>query len=283
MTTKTAVITGATSGLGEAAAVALAAEGWRVLVVGRDAARGAAVAARAGHGAEFLAADLFTAEGARALAAAVRARCPTLDLLVNNAGGSFARDARTADGVERTFALNVLAPFALTEALVDLLAASKGRVVNVATDVPKGATADLAAIAGASAGAGLGAYTKAKLCVIGLTREQQRRYGPRGVTVVSLHPGIIPDTRFGAEMPGWVRAVGGFVARAFGMASTTAQAAARYVRLATADVVGGGWYRQDDAAPTAPPAQAGDDAFTADLWARLAAMSSARSSSTVTA
>jgi len=91
-TTKTAVVTGATSGLGEAAALALAKAGYRVLVVGRDEARGADVVSRAraaGSEAELLTADLFSLSDVRRLAREIKARAPSLDLLVNNAGGTF--------------------------------------------------------------------------------------------------------------------------------------------------------------------------------------------------
>jgi retinol dehydrogenase-14 len=97
-TRKTAVVTGATSGLGEAAAIALAREGHRVLVVGRDAERGAQVVAKAkqaGGDAEFLAADLFSLADVHRLAGEIQKRAPRVDVLVNNAGGSFNARATT--------------------------------------------------------------------------------------------------------------------------------------------------------------------------------------------
>src|ERR1700747_2793619 len=91
---RTAVVTGATSGLGEAAALALAARGWRVLGVGRDAGRGAGGVGEgraAGGSAELVTGDLFTVAGVRRVADEVRARVPELQLLINNAGGTFSR------------------------------------------------------------------------------------------------------------------------------------------------------------------------------------------------
>ena len=129
METKTAAVTGATSGLGQAAALALGQAGWRVLVIGRDASRGAEVAKQAGNGSEFLRADLFSLADVRRLALEVKSRAPALQLLVNNAGGVFSKGAPTVDGLERTFALNVAAPFTLTEGLLDALEAGAGRVV----------------------------------------------------------------------------------------------------------------------------------------------------------
>src|SRR6185369_2367979 len=176
VTKRTAIVTGATSGLGAAAAVALAREGYRVILVGRDAARGAEVVARvkeAGGEGEVVTGDLFSLAGLRKLGAELAGRAPRLDLLVNNAGGTFGAKVLTEDGLERTFALNVLAPHALTEALIPSLAAAKGRVLNVVTGVPKKAKTTLDELAGDRSSAGVGSYTRAKLALGVLTKEQQ--------------------------------------------------------------------------------------------------------------
>ena len=270
-TQKTAVITGATSGLGEAAALALAQEGHRVLLVGRDAARGAEVVRRvreAGGEAELLVADLFSRADLARLVGEIRARAARLDVLVNNAGGSFSAQVRTPDGLERTFALNVAAPYALVEGLVDALASARGRVVNVVTGVPHKARATVEELVGPGAKAGMGGYIRSKLALLALTRAWQRRYGDRGVTFVALHPGIIPGTRFGQETPAWIRAVGEAIARLFRLASTREQAAARYLSVATGPVDAGGFYYEGKLRP--PPAQAEDEAFAAGLRAALA-------------
>jgi NAD(P)-dependent dehydrogenase (short-subunit alcohol dehydrogenase family) len=270
-TRKTAVITGATSGLGEAAAEALGREGYRVLIVGRDAARGADVVRRvqaAGGEAELVTADLFSLADVTRLGREIAARAPRLDLLVNNAGGSFNRVERTQDGFERTFALNVAAPYALVEALVEPLAAAKGRVVNVVTGVQSGARAAVEEITGPNAKAGLGAYIRAKLSLIALTRAWQAKYGARGVTFVALHPGVIPGTRFGQENPAWLRRILEGIARLFRLASTLDEAAARYLRAATGPVEPGGFYYEGKL--RALPKQAQDDAFAEALRAALA-------------
>jgi NAD(P)-dependent dehydrogenase (short-subunit alcohol dehydrogenase family) len=251
--TKSAVVTGATSGLGAAAAAALAGEGYYVYIVGRDAERGHEVVAKiqqAGGRAQFVSADLFTVKGVRQLAGEIRSLAPTVDLLVNNAGGVFGERVLTADGLERTFALNVLAPFVLTEELLEPLSRAQGRVVNVVTGVPNGAKATLD-----------------ELALLTLTKEQQNRFRARGVSVVSLHPGIIPNTRFGSHTPRPVRAVMGFVARVFGMASSIDDAAARFVRIGTGDVEPGGFYREGKLSPA--PRLAADPTFARDLWTRL--------------
>jgi NAD(P)-dependent dehydrogenase (short-subunit alcohol dehydrogenase family) len=268
----TALITGATSGLGCAAALALGKQGWRVLVVGRDPARGQEVVtqiAAAGGEAEFLAADLFSLADVRRLASEVEKRAPELHLLVNNAGGTFGARELTVDGLEKTFALNVVTPFVLTEGLIKSLSAAKGRVVNVATGVPsntKAAVDDLP-----TGAAGLGGYTRAKLAVIALTKEQQQRLAPWGITVVSIHPGIIPNTRFGeGVMPAAVRALAGGVAKVFGVASTLDQAAQRYLAAGTGAVEPGAHYAMGSLNPG--PALANEQQFRSALWSKLTSL-----------
>src|SRR5579859_6335944 len=126
---KNVLITGASSGVGLAAARALAAEGARVVMACRDAERGARARAEvskavAGAPPELMLADISSQESVRSLAANVRARLATIDVLVNNAGGIFAQRELTADGIERTFATNHLGPFLLTNLLLDLVCAA---------------------------------------------------------------------------------------------------------------------------------------------------------------
>src|SRR5262245_18809587 len=133
---RTIVITGATSGIGEATAIALARQGARVFVAGRDHARGAAVVKelnRVGGAGEFLSADLLSLRDVARLAAEVLARTASLDVLVNNAGGTFRTKTLSVDNIEATFALNTVAAFALTGHLHGALAQARGRVVNIAT------------------------------------------------------------------------------------------------------------------------------------------------------
>jgi len=268
--TKTAVVTGATSGLGRAAAQALAKRGFRVILVGRDAARGAEAVEEihaAGGRAELVLGDLMTVAGAQAIAAELLERAPRLCLLVNNAGGSFSRAERTADGLERTFALNVVAPFVLTEALLPALEAARGRVVNVVTGVPKGAKTTIAAIAGDKAKPGMQSYIRNKLALLTLTIELQRRYGARGVSFASLHPGIIPGTRFGSEMPAFVQKIGPFVAKLLRIATSLDEAADRFVQVGTGEVEQGGFYYEGKLRDA--PRQAQDPEFAASLRATL--------------
>ena len=266
-TTKTAVVTGGTSGLGAAAAVALGQAGWKVLVVGRDEARGNEVAKRAGSGSEFVQGDLFSLADVRRVAGVLATRAPKLDLLVNNAGGVFSAGAPTVDGLERTFALNVAAPFVLTEALVEPLAAAKGRGVNVGTGIQHGFTTKREQVVGPKANGGMFGYVRNKLALLGLTVEQQRRWGARGVAFVALHPGVIPTTRFGHTMTGFnpFTTIGPLFAKLFRFGVTEAQAAARYVQVGTGAVEGGGYYYEGALRPA--PKQASDAAFGSAVWA----------------
>src|SRR5262249_36737573 len=145
--------------------------------------------------------------------------------------------------------------------------AAKGRIVNVATGLPKGAKTTLDQLTGDKAASGMQSYARNKLALIALTGEQQRRYGDRGVTVVALHPGVIPDTRFGEHMPALLRRFGSFIARLFRFASTLDQAAERYVKVGSGPVSAGGYYWQGDL--RSAPTQAADSAFAGALWARL--------------
>lgn len=269
-TTKTAVVTGGTSGLGEAAAVALGQAGWRVVVVGRDAARGAEVATKAGNGSEFVSADLFSLMDVTRLGAELKKRFPRLDLLVNNAGGVFSAGAPTVDGLEKTFALNVAAPHVLTEALLDSLAAAKGRVVNVVTGLQNGFSTTLDQVAGAKATGGMFNYMRNKLVLLTLTQLQQQKYGARGIRFVSLHPGIIPTTRFGQTMTGVFNpftTIGPFFAKLFRFGITSEQAAQRYVTVATSALEGGGYYFEG--VLRLAPKQALDSGFQEQVWQLL--------------
>lgn len=139
MNGKTVLVTGSTGGIGKETARALAALGARVILVGRDRGRADAAARELGDEAAAVTADLSTLAGLRALAAEVRARHDRLDVLVNNLGGMTAPRTLTADGVETTFAANVLAPYTLTCLLLPLLrAAPAARVVNLTGGIPGG-------------------------------------------------------------------------------------------------------------------------------------------------
>ena len=199
---KTVMVTGATDGIGLVTARALAEEGARVLLVGRNEPKGqralATIRARAkGADLAFLRADLSRMSEIRRLAATVAETEPHLDGLVNNAGGIFDKRQETEDGFERTFALNHLNYFLLTNLLLaKLRAAPAGRVVNVASRAHVGgqiAFDDLHLTRGYK---GWRAYKQSKLANILFTRALARRLEGSTVTANALHPGFV-RTRFG--------------------------------------------------------------------------------------
>ena len=263
MNIKTAVITGGTSGLGEAAALKFAKLGWNVLVVGRDPIRGERVVSEGSSNITFYKADLFSVADVNRLASVLLIAAPKIDLLVNNAGGTFQKNIRTIDGFERTIALNVVTPFVLTQKLLPALAAAKGRVVNITTGIPKSAKLTLDDLTGSKVGAGMKSYISSKLALIALTQEQAKRYSALGVTSAALHPGIIPGTRFGGELPKALLAVGGLVTKLFGLTTTLDQAAERFVNLGTLPIKSGCYYKEGKLAVA--PDSINDAAFTRSL------------------
>ena len=187
-----------------ATAAALAALGARVGITGRDQARAAAAAAgiRAATGnpaVDVFAADMSVQAEVRRLAAQVADAYPRLDVLVNNVGGFWAHRHVTADGLERTFALNHLASFLLTNLLLDRLTASApARIVTVSSGAQARGRIDVDDLQGERKYSGQRAYSQSKLANVMFTYELARRLEGTGVTATVLHPGVV-RTSFGAE------------------------------------------------------------------------------------
>jgi NAD(P)-dependent dehydrogenase (short-subunit alcohol dehydrogenase family) len=206
MTGKTVLITGGTGGIGRATAEGLARLGARVAITGRDAARtraaGAQIAAETGNPAvDTYAADLSSQAEVRRLAEAVLRAYPRLDVLVNNAGGFWGHRHVTADGLEHTFALNHLAPFLLTNLLLDRLTASApARIVTVSSGAQAMGRVDFADLQGERGYSGQRAYNQSKLANVMFSYELARRLEGTGVTATVLHPGVV-RTAFAAEDP----------------------------------------------------------------------------------
>lgn len=201
---RTALITGGTGGIGRATAMGLGRMGANVAITGRDAERAedAAREIREATGATVLVflADLSSQAEVRRLAAEVLDRLPTIDVLVNNVGGYWDTRQLTVDGIERTLAVNHLAPFLLTELLLPRLKRSAyARVVTVASQAHAQGWIDFDDLQGERAYSGARAYSQSKLANILFTHELARRQ-PR-VTANALHPGVV-STAFGAEDPG---------------------------------------------------------------------------------
>jgi NAD(P)-dependent dehydrogenase (short-subunit alcohol dehydrogenase family) len=198
LTGKTVLITGSTDGVGRLVARRLGEAGARVLVHGRDAARGAQVVSdieHAGGEATFFRADLASLAEVRRLAAAVQDETDRLDILVNNAGIGTAGGVRqeSADGFELRFAVNYLAGFLLTSLLLPLLRASApARIVNVSSAGQQAIDfADLMLTHGYS---GARAYCQSKLAQVMFTFDLAEKLAGTGVTATSLHPATYMDT-----------------------------------------------------------------------------------------
>lgn len=205
---KTCLVTGATSGIGYETALGLARAGARVGLVGRDAGRTEDSARRiraevSGASLDIFVADLSSQAEVRRLASAVRADFPRLDVLVNNAGAIFDRRQTTADGRERTWALDHLAYVLLTLELLDLLKGSApARIVNVASAAHNRGKIDFDDVEGARSYGALKAYSQAKLGNLLFTYALARRLEGSGVTVNALHPGVVA-TGFARDTGGW--------------------------------------------------------------------------------
>jgi NAD(P)-dependent dehydrogenase (short-subunit alcohol dehydrogenase family) len=199
---KTVVITGATSGIGLEASDALVRQGAALVLVARDRGRGEAALARLRAKApqariEIRYADMSEMAEVRRLAADLLATVGPIDVLINNAGAIFDRHALTGDGLERTFALNHMGYFLLTNLLLDRLKeAPAGRIVSVASEAHRGATLDFADLTGRNGARGWQAYRRSKLANILFTMELARRLAGTSVTANCLHPGFVAS-RFG--------------------------------------------------------------------------------------
>jgi len=195
MNGKVCVVTGANAGIGRATALGLAKLGATVVLVCRNSERGQAAvreikAVSGNQAVDMVEADLSTQAAVRQLAADFRARYSQLHVLINNAGIAPVRRSLTADGIESAFAVNYLAPFLLTNLLLDELKASApARVVNVAGDFHRKATIRFDDLMSEKDYSGTAANNQAKLALIMFTYELARRLEGTGVTANCLHPG----------------------------------------------------------------------------------------------
>jgi NAD(P)-dependent dehydrogenase (short-subunit alcohol dehydrogenase family) len=262
------LLTGATRGIGRAAAIELAREGVEVALVGRDPERVEELAreARATGGGSPVhehVADLMLMADVRALAEEVRERYAHIDVLANNAGALFASRKETSEGFEQTFALNHLAPFLLTNLLRDRLVG--GRVVTTSSDAHKSGLLDLDDLQAEKSYSAMRVYGTSKLCNILFTRELARR-APE-LHANCFHPGVV-RTGFGKNENGiWrvLTTLGGPFFR------SPQRGARSLVWLATSAEAAPltGEYVQDEKV-LAPSAQAQDETLSEGLWERSA-------------
>ncbi len=271
---KTVVITGATSGIGQVAAETLARQGARVVFVARDAVKARAMLDRliranpdAAH--DWVQADLSTIAAMKAAGEALLAKAARVDVLINNAGAIFDRREVTADGLEKTFAVNHMAYFVVTDVLRPALGPG-ARVVSTASTAHTFGQLDFDDLRSAKGYSAFRAYGLSKLCNILWTGELARRLEGAGVTANCIHPGGV-NTGFGDNAKGWLGALFGLGKR---FMLTPEQGADTLIYLAdSAEVAGrtgGYWVKR---APVQPSAAARDPVAAARLWdvsARLA-------------
>lgn len=194
-------MTGANTGIGKAAAEALAALGADIVMICRDRARGEraraeiiAAATKTGRGgsAELFVADLSSQSDVRAVAVAILEAHPRIDVLVNNAAVALKRRELTVDGIERTFAVNYLAYFMLANLLLPgLRAAGRSRIVNVASRAHRRAKLDFDNLQGERSYRNIRMYSETKLEDVMFTYALARRLAGSGVTANALHPGLV--------------------------------------------------------------------------------------------
>jgi retinol dehydrogenase-14 len=267
---KVVLITGATSGIGLEASVAMARMGGRVVMVGRDPSKTAAkvdeVRTRSGSATiESLLCDVSSQAQVRALAAAFLARYERIDVLINNAGTVFARRTVTEDNLEATFAVNYLSAFLLTNLLLDLLKRSApARVVNVASNGHYSGTLDFDDLGFERGYQIMRAYSRSKLAEVLFTRELARRLSGTGVTANCVHPGAVA-TKIWDGAPAFTRPIFA-VAKRVAMISPAA-GGQTIVYLASSPEVAqqSGLYFEKNL-PTSPSRLAQDDALAIRLW-----------------
>jgi len=260
---KTVVITGATSGIGEVAAIRLSQKGARIVLVARDRARADATLKKlsgTGHTVHF--ADLSRISEMKRLANELAAE-PEIEVLMNNAGALFNTRQVTEDGLEKTFATNHMSYFVVTNMLLPKLKPA-ARIVSTASDAHRGAKLNFDDLQSTRSYSGFPVYGKSKLCNIMFNCELARRIEGTGVTANCLHPGVIA-TNLMRTVP-----VVGRLAMALAspvLLKTPAQGAATQCYLATnpgVSGVTGGYFR--DCNPAHPFPVANDPAAAARLW-----------------
>jgi NAD(P)-dependent dehydrogenase (short-subunit alcohol dehydrogenase family) len=197
MNTKVCVVTGGNSGIGKETALALAEMGVNVVLVVRDLERGVKagaeiVAVSGNKSVDVMQCDLSLMGSIKSFAREFRSKYNRLDVLVNNAGAVFYKREVTSEGFERTFAVDYLGPFLLTQELLGLLKASApSRIVNVSSGLAKNGKVDLDDLQSEKSYAGMKVYSNAKLMVMMFTYELAMRLAGTGVTVNTLMPGFV--------------------------------------------------------------------------------------------
>jgi NAD(P)-dependent dehydrogenase (short-subunit alcohol dehydrogenase family) len=200
MNKKLILITGATAGIGETASRILATQGHEIIIVGRNPQKTQSVVesirTQTGNSSiRCLLADFSDLQQIRQLAEQVKTQFPKLDVLVNNAGTYFGKREKTKYGAEKTFVVNHLAPFLLTNLLLDHLQ-EHARIINVSSNAHYSGKLDLNDLNLSKFYFGLTAYQRSKLANVLFTYELARRLADTTITVNALHPGLIATDIF---------------------------------------------------------------------------------------
>lgn len=270
--TRTIVITGASDGIGAASAKQLAQLGEEVVVVGRNPEKTARIARALGV--ESFVADFSDLAQVRGLAASLLEKYPRIDVLANNAGGIFGERTVTDDGYERTFQVNHLAPYLLTNLLLGRLIESNASVIQTSSAAAKlFPRFDIDDLQGERRYSATAAYGNAKLANVLFTKELHRRFGDRGLSAVAFHPGVIASS-FGSTSNGpWKWMYSGPLAQR--LMTSTSVGGARLTWLALGkpgvDWQPGGFYANNKPAMTNRLAD--DPVVARQLWERSALLS----------
>lgn len=270
---RTIIITGASDGIGAAAARQLARNGHQVVVVGRSPERTQAVAASIN--APFFLADFSVLDDVRRLADQLGERFPVIDVLANNAGGVFSERRTTPDGFELTFQVNHLAPFLLTHLLMPTLLASKALLLQTSSvGARTGVPLEIDNLNLARGYSPVRAYGWAKLENLLFSRELHRRYHSQGLSAVAFHPGNVASS-FGKSSKSIIGLIANNALVRSLLLITPEKAGAELARIAGG--IGGrdwvsGQYYEKSALARKPTRQMTDDQLAARLWEQSARM-----------
>jgi retinol dehydrogenase-14 len=267
---KRVLVTGATSGIGLAAARSVAKQGAKVVMVGRDAAKTARCleevrAAAPGAEVTSLLCDFSRQAEVRRVADEVLRRFDRLDVLVNNAGTVFKDRTVTEDGIEATFAVNHLGYFLLTQLLLNRIERSApARIVNVASVGHRYGTMDFDDLGFERGYRIMRAYARSKLANVLYTRLLAQKLAGTGVTVNCLHPGAV-ETNIWSGAPAWLRPVVWVIGKlTFIPAEEGAQRIVQLVVSPELSETTGQYFEDGRLAEPAPLAR--DDALAGRLW-----------------
>jgi NAD(P)-dependent dehydrogenase (short-subunit alcohol dehydrogenase family) len=203
----TTVITGATSGIGKETALALAKKDHALYLLVRDMDKGERIkqqliSASKNNNIYLVLCDLSDMDSVQNAAVTLKSSLFSINVLINNAGGTFAQRQYTKDGFEMTFAVNHLGHFLLTHLLLPLLEKGHARIINVSSEAHRMGKPRFKDLQWKdTAYSPLEAYAMTKLFNIYFTRSLALKFGPKGITSFALHPGLV-SSNFGADLSG---------------------------------------------------------------------------------